>query len=311
MVNENSEFMFAEEAETEDNDNNKSTKESYTLLIVDDEPDIHQVTTMALKNFDFEGHPLNILHAYSGQEAKKLLTDNPDIAVVLLDVVMESDDAGLLVADWIRKTLNNDKTRIVLRTGQSGNAPEEDVIVQYDIHDYKEKTELTHRKLHTLLYSCLRAYRDLQTIARSCTQLEEIIKLSESLFQKQSLDNFCKQVLKSLYELLNTSEHQSILLVSSFQMMDYNVIHSSGRFSGLNIEELQNSCQFKYFNKLSGVDGTEYTVVENKFYCCLKRKEHKIFLFIEELSHNEDIDHILLKTFMNYVSVGYDHYFDS
>jgi CheY-like chemotaxis protein len=134
-----------------------STARVWRILIVDDEVEIHTVTTLVLRNFEFEGRALVMLHAHSAAEAREHLTNYKDIAVVLLDVVMESDQAGLDLVREIRGPMKNTDIRIVLRTGQPGQAPEENVIRTYDINDYKNKTELTSIKLKTLLYAALRS----------------------------------------------------------------------------------------------------------------------------------------------------------
>ena len=119
----------------------------WRVLIVDDDVDVHAVTRLALRNVSFKGRELELFSAYSGREAYDILRDTPDIALVLLDVVMETDDAGLILAKRIRADLNNSIVRVVLRTGQPGQAPEQRVIIEYDINDYKAKTELTTQKL--------------------------------------------------------------------------------------------------------------------------------------------------------------------
>ena len=114
----------------------------WTILIVDDDPSVHQVTRFALKNTKVLGRKLRLIHANSTEEAKKILHETPNIALILLDVVMESHNAGLKLVQHIRESLSNSSVRIVLRTGQPGYAPEREVMVNYDINDYKEKTEL-------------------------------------------------------------------------------------------------------------------------------------------------------------------------
>lgn len=135
--------------------------DAWNVLIADDDDAVHQVTKMVMSGFSFDGRSLKFLSAYSGQEACHLMAKHSDIALILLDVVMETDDAGFEVARYIRSDLGNHETRIVLRTGQPGQAPEEDVIRQYDINDYRDKTELTKTKLTTVFYSALRSYRDI------------------------------------------------------------------------------------------------------------------------------------------------------
>ena len=121
----------------------------WTVLIVDDEPDIHEVTKLALSGFEFEKKKCRFISAYSAKEAKEVLENTPNIALALVDVVMETDDAGLNLVNYIRNDLKNRLIRVILRTGQPGQAPEEKVIHDYDINDYKGKSELTTQKLYT------------------------------------------------------------------------------------------------------------------------------------------------------------------
>jgi PAS domain S-box-containing protein len=137
----------------------------WRILIVDDDVDVHVVTKFALSNNSFQGRRLSFLHAYSGKEAIAMLRTAPDIALVLLDVVMETADAGLRVARQIREELGNELVRIVLRTGQPGQAPEHSIIVDYDIDDFWCKADLTTRKLFATVMSSLRAYASLAEAA--------------------------------------------------------------------------------------------------------------------------------------------------
>lgn len=160
------------------------------VIIADDEPEVHAVTRFVLKDYEFQGKKLEFLSAYSGAEAKKLLEDNPDASLILLDIVMEKDDAGLDVAEYIRESLHNTHIRIILRTGQPGVAPEEDIITRYDVNDYKEKTELTDRKFKTAMTMALRAYTDIVTIDsfRSLLEQEVQARTAELLEKNRELE---------------------------------------------------------------------------------------------------------------------------
>lgn len=145
----------------------------WKLLVVDDEEEVHAVTRLALGDLVFLDRPLEVLKALSGRQAMEVLRDHPDVAVILLDVVMEADDAGLRLVHRIRHDLGNRTARIILRTGQPGAAPEKEVIVGYDINDYKAKTELTESRLFTTVVAALRGYRDLMAIQEANERLEE------------------------------------------------------------------------------------------------------------------------------------------
>jgi DNA-binding MarR family transcriptional regulator/CheY-like chemotaxis protein len=160
------EICFAEETEQ------IQTETSWKILIVDDEVEVHSVTRLALRDFTFAGKSLQFISAYSAQEATQLIQAHPDIAIVLLDVVMENESAGLYLVKFIREDLNNHLVRIILRTGQPGQAPENVVAVNYGIDDYKTKTELTAQKLFITVVTALRAFSTLITLLDSSRELE-------------------------------------------------------------------------------------------------------------------------------------------
>lgn len=160
----NDTLLFADEQDDSTNAAGDLSSSTWKVLIVDDQPDVHNVTKLVLEGYTFQGRQVTCLSAYSGAEAKQLILDHPDAAVVLLDVVMETRKAGLEVAEYIRSTIRNQLLRIILRTGQAGEAPERDVVTQLDINDYRQKTELTADRLITAVTTAIRSYRDLKVI---------------------------------------------------------------------------------------------------------------------------------------------------
>ena len=137
---------------------------AWRLLIVDDEPDVHHVTKFALNHTTILGQPLEFLHAYSAAEARQILEREKDIAVILLDVVMERENAGLDLVKVIRTELKLTEIRIILRTGQAGDAPEIEAIHDYDINDYKTKSELTRTKLYASVTAAIRAFSQIRSL---------------------------------------------------------------------------------------------------------------------------------------------------
>lgn len=194
-------LLFAKE---NNNKPRKSTELPWKILVVDDEESVHQVTRLVLKNVSFDERPIELIEARSAEEAKDMLrTEGHGIALALIDVVMETEDAGLQLIRHIRDDLGNKITRIVLRTGQPGQAPEEQVIQQYDINDYKDKTELTGTKLKTLIYASLRSYRDILTIDYQRKSLETVLHAIGQINQVSSLSKLATAILQQLISLLN------------------------------------------------------------------------------------------------------------
>lgn len=199
MVYMNNSLFFDENGAAENSE--ESTISPWLVLIVDDEIDVHTITKMTIRDFYVDNRPITILSAYSKSEAIKICEEHPDIALALVDVVMETEHAGLELVDYIRNQLNNHKVRIVLRTGQSGQAPESSVISDYDINDYKSKTELTSQKLKTLFYSTIRSYRDIVTIEKSRKGIQNVLESTSNVLKSSTLANFANAVLEQLVVL--------------------------------------------------------------------------------------------------------------
>ena len=178
---------------------------AWNVLIADDDTAIHSVTKLVLSDVMFEGRPLNFISAYSGKQTKEVLAKDQEIAIVLLDVVMETPNSGLEIVKFLREQQHNHMTRIILRTGQPGEAPERSIITEYDINDYKEKADLTSQRLFSCVLSALRSYRDIVTIEQGKRGLERIIESSNLLFQaNNSLSDFAHAVLDQLSALLQS-----------------------------------------------------------------------------------------------------------
>jgi len=179
----------------------------WRVMIIDDDEDVHSTTTFALGNLDMQHRPLEFVHAYSAAQAREMLKHEQEIAVILLDVVMEQDDAGLHLVRYIRETLKLADVRIILRTGQPGYAPEIDAIRDFDINDYKTKSELTRIKLFTTVTAAIRSYEQIRNINESRRGLARIVRASTELMALHGVQNFASGVLAQIAELLGHEAH--------------------------------------------------------------------------------------------------------
>ncbi len=210
-INESDKLLFSED---EPGKERKPLKTPWKILTVDDEEDIHSVTEIALRDFSFRGRNIKFFSAYSAKEARKILIENPDMALVLLDVVMETDHAGLDLVKYIRGYMNNPFIRIILRTGQPGHAPEREVIVSYEIDDYKTKTELTSAKLFTVALASLRAYETLKGVEqinhRLQMQLKDRISMEKELIMAKEKSEENERLKAELLEHLSDQIKESL-----------------------------------------------------------------------------------------------------
>src|ERR1700720_4784592 len=205
----------------------------WKIAVIDDDHAVHEGTRFALSDYSLNGQGLEILSAYSAAEGRQLMRAHSDIAAVLLDVIMETDAAGLDLVEYIRNELKNETVRIILRTGQPGQAPERRVIVQYDINDYKAKTELTADKLFTSLTAALRSYQQLERMVQTRRGLEIIIDAASTLYDFKSMQRLAEGVLTQLRSLLNV-DCAGILVLrddGGSAGTDFSVLAGSGCYS--------------------------------------------------------------------------------
>ncbi len=204
----------------------------WKVAVIDDDPAVHDGTRFALSDYTLNGQRLEILSASSAAEGRELLARHPDVAAVLLDVIMETDSAGLDLVHFIRSTLKNETIRIILRTGQPGQAPERRIIVDYDINDYKAKTELTADKLFTSLTAALRSYQQLQRMVETRRGLEMIVDAASTLYDFKSMQRLAEGVLTQIASLLNVDCAGILVLRESGQTNDsFSVLAGSGCYS--------------------------------------------------------------------------------
>jgi signal transduction histidine kinase len=209
-----------------------STARKWKVAVIDDDQAVHEGTRFALSDYNLNGQTLEILSAYSAAEGRTLMRAHPDIAAVLLDVIMETDAAGLDLVEFIRNEIKNETVRIILRTGQPGQAPERRVIVDYDINDYKAKTELTADKLFTSLTAALRSYQQLERMVQTRRGLEIIIDAASTLYDFKSMQRLAEGVLTQIASLLNV-DCAGILVLRDGGAAgdDFSVLAGSGCYS--------------------------------------------------------------------------------
>lgn len=179
----------------------------WKVLVVDDEPSVHHVTSIALKRFRFQERPLELIHAHSAKESRDILHQHNDIAIILLDVVMEEDTAGLQLVRYARETLGNAFVRVILRTGQPGVAPESEVVELYDINDYLDKSELTAQKLSSAIFTGLRSYRDLSRIEQNRQDLKQVLDATSSLAHANNFDDFISGLLDQFNSVISSAKN--------------------------------------------------------------------------------------------------------
>lgn len=311
-IDDTDKFVFSEDSDNKDDVKHRALP-PWKIMIVDDDVSIHQVTKLALNGIRFQDRALQFISCFSGVEARKAILEHEDTALVLLDVVMETEHAGLDMVRFIREDAKNPFVRIILRTGQPGQAPERDVITQYDINDYKEKTELTANKLFTLLYASLRSYTDIMTIEENKRGLVNVIEASANIFEITSLKKFSEAVLEQLSCLLKINPRVVFLhnggLAANCIGESYEIISGTGEFKGC---EGRKAAEVLEKHQLVLLD----TTVKNKksafmAECFLGYFESKLgtrsVVYMSGIEYLNEIDRSLIEMFAHNISIGYEN----
>ena len=282
----------------------------WKIAVIDDEPAVHDGTRFALSDYRLNGQGLEILSAYSAAEGRELMRRHADVAVVLLDVIMETDTAGLSLVEFIRKDIKNETVRIILRTGQPGQAPERRVIVDYDINDYKAKTELTADKLFTSLTAALRSYQQLQRMVETRRGLEIIIDAASTLFDFKSMQRLAEGVLTQIGSLLNV-DCAGILVLREAQNAreTFSVLAGSGcysRFIGSEVSQILESDLRRLVEEAFARRHHEFSPRRSVLYIRTV-SGREVVVVLEAARQLSSTDRTLVEIFCSRLSVAFDN----
>ncbi|MBI3230751.1 MAG: diguanylate cyclase [Burkholderiales bacterium] len=166
----------------------KSQLPPWNILVVDDDEQVQAVTKMVLRHVQFRDRPFKLISARSGKEARDILRDTPEgFALALVDVVMETKTAGLDLVRHIRDDLKDRSIRLIMRTGQPGHAPEQNVVIDYEIDAYMAKTDISAQKLVTAIIASLRAYEYISEIKTLNAELEARVAMRTAELEKLAM----------------------------------------------------------------------------------------------------------------------------
>ncbi len=310
--NSHDDFLFIDDSD-EDEILAFGSNETWQVLIVDDDPEIHSVTQLALSDLVVLGRRLEYLHAYSGKDACQLIEEHDDIVLVLLDVVMETDDAGLNVVKHIRETLQRRDIRIVLRTGQPGYAPEESVIKEYDINDYKTKTELTRRKLVTTVFAAIRSFQQIATVNENRQGLEKIVSGSTELSSQHSLSSYSQGVLEQL-KMLISEEITAVFcargqgIIDNIDDLSFYVLAQTGFHNNIVNQKLDNLQDEKASKQVKTCFlQQKHQYQDDSLNLYVAKGDYRAVIYVELPCPLTETQTQLLNVFLTGVAVGYEN----
>jgi diguanylate cyclase (GGDEF)-like protein len=283
--------------------------EPWRILIVDDEEQVHQVTRFALQGAVVLGRPLHFDSVYSANEARQALAQGR-YACILLDVVMETEDAGLKLVGEIRERFEDPAVRIVLRTGQPGYAPEVEIIQKYDINDYRCKSELTSHRLLTTMTAALRSFQQIRTIEASREGLEVILDAATSLMAVKVVKTFAEGVLMQICSMLQADADG--VVCAHYQgegREELHVLAASGRYAdhaGQPVDTLGNQALLDRVHTALEVRRSDFGEDYAVLYVRSPRGE-ELVVHVATPADLSDLDRKLLEIFSINIAVGFDN----
>lgn len=293
----------------------EKSKSTYKIIVSDDDAEVHTITKLVLDDIKFEGHSLEIYSAFNEAETVKLLTIHPDTAILFQDVVMDAHDTGLKIVNHLRKDLKNFMTRVILRTGQPGEAPEDRIVIDYDINDYRLKTEMTHQRMITSVYEALRSYRDIVRLEKNRVGLQKIISASSDLFKYNKIKDFYSEVL---YQMMSFGDDENAIVLQNrvnqngFILLDDKqndvVVVGTGRFKTIQNESIEKNQELNDIIKIcenwKEDDGMFLKLKKGFVIRYLSPAKVQTLIYIEGESEKYDIS--LITLFLTHFALALD-----
>jgi EAL domain-containing protein (putative c-di-GMP-specific phosphodiesterase class I)/GGDEF domain-containing protein len=283
------------------------------VLSVEDDPDYQAALMNGLSALNYDGKQVTFLTASSASEAATVIAANPDISVIFLDVVMETDAAGLRLISTIRDVIGNDLVRIVLLTGQPGMAPVDDLIGQYDIDDYWCKSDLTQAHLQTIVLSNLRTWEHLSDMKEARHGMQLLLASSQRIASKSDITEYTHSVLAEICLILKMSSSGGIVCFfhpEEEHLENAQIVAACGEFSAYVHQSFLLAIEDSAFREAAELANKQKRhVFQDGFsvlYFSNQELENREYMVVVKLGRSLAVNEInLLQVFCENISVGF------
>ena len=289
--------------------------EAWKILIVDDDNFIHRVIKEINMELKFDGEKINFISAYKYNEAIDILAKNKDIALVLLDVFLEEQYTGLMIAKYIREDLKNEDIRIVLMTGKGYMSLQEQIILDYDINGYEDKSDLFSKKMNTVILSSLRSFRDINRIKFNKESMEKVVSSITKLYEKDALNDFLVSSLSHLSSVINQYKGKQNCAINSFAAIRqsnsniFRIVGGNGKYKNYIDEKIRNTVNESDLIKINKIfNGGDHELFDNCYIARYKSTTGKeAIIYVENESKIHLVDMELLDVFYKSISATFDN----
>ena len=293
--------------------NDIASNGTWNILVVDDDNYIHVLFREILKDFEFKGKTINIISAFNTKEARNILIEKDNIAVIFIDIFLEEKESGFLLSKYIREDIKNNNSRIILMTGKGTTKLKEEAILNYNINGYEDKSTLFSEKLFVILISAIRGYRDILHIDNNKKIMEQVVESSSQLLKTNSLEGFMSSALFSLSSILTQCEGEksNINGLAAIRTIDgraFSIIEGLGKY--------RNSYGNKIIDTISKEDfelvGKAYTqndhiITEDRYISYYNSSGAEGIIFLEICRGLDHIDRELLDLFNKNILAAFEN----
>lgn len=171
------------------------------ILIVDDHDDFRNSLKELLEDeFLKQGEKLEIMGAKTEGFAKLLLKDNPDIKVTLLDYVMEYDNSGQRIFNFIKEEIKH-KTRVIYLTGAVRETDQKIIEKRDNVDDYINKNPLDIDKIATSINRRLTTYEELERCEIKANAVLKEVEVLKTVVRKEIEEKMGKgKVISKIFD---------------------------------------------------------------------------------------------------------------
>lgn len=287
----------------------------WKILIVDDDNFIHRMIKEINQDIKFEGKSIEFCSAYTSEQAINILRENKDVALVLLDVFLEQQNRSLKLAEYIREEMKNVDTRIVLMTDKGSINLQEEIILNYDINGYENKSDLFSKKMNTVILSSLRSFKDINRIKSNRAAMEQVVESISKLYETNSIDEFLSSSLYHLSSVINQCKEKKSCSTNSFAALRqgetniFKLVSGKGKYAesiNKKIRETVTESDLIKVNKIFNIGDHEF--FDNCYISRYKSTAgNEAIIFIEIYGEIEHVDMELLDVFHKSISATFDN----
>lgn len=296
---------------------NLENKDNWKVLIVDENDFTHVDIKENINNLKFENKYINFYDAYTVGEAISILREENDMALVLINVDIETKDYGLKLVKHIRETLNLIDIRILLMIEDKDDSFKEDTILDYDINGCGEKSSFIYKKVKTEIVSALRCYRDIKKIKDNRDAMKKVVSSITDLHRIRSIEEFLKDSICDLSKIINRDNLEKIpnYNISSFAAIRekgtevFNIVNATGKYKNNINDSIRKSVNRKDYIRLNDL----YLRGEHRLFNDIYVAKYKsvtgkeAIILVENHSQKTQVDIELLDLFYKSISSNFDN----